>query len=211
NCDRWLELLPGGKSRISGAPYPSRRRHPGRRSAARDARHPAAQAWAQIGESLLNLQAVVPIERRHVSFRKSKVFRLQGVGAGGSDVIAKQCRRQYAQLERTIYERVLPKLSLPYPRLLGIANDEDGALCWLFMEDAGDAAYSPLDRDHRTSAAHWLGALHASTTSLASDVSLPDRGPAHYLGHLQTAKDTIRDNLNNPALDDEQRGKLERI
>ena len=73
-----------------------------------------------------------------------------------------------------------------------MANDDDGISCWLFMEDAGNEAYSPLDSKHRTMAGRWLGALHASTTLLPPDVPLPDRGPAHYLRHLRSARDTIR-------------------
>jgi ATP-binding cassette subfamily B protein len=209
-CDRWLELLPGGKT-ASRMPFSGSRRRPTRRSAARAARHPAAQAWTEAGKSLSNLRAVVAIERRHVSFRKSTVFRLKGVGPRGVDVIAKKCRREYARLEQAIYERVLPKLSLPYPRLLGMADDDDGTSCWLFLEDAGNEVYSPLDPAHRIVAGHWLGELHSSTTSLPCEVPLPDRGPEHYLRHLRVARDSIRENLSNPALDQVQRRELERI
>jgi ATP-binding cassette, subfamily B, bacterial len=210
-CDRWLELLPGGKTRLRNEPPSRARRHATRRPVAREARHPAAQAWLQMGESLSSLRAVVPIERRHVSLRKSTVYRLEGAGQRGANVIAKKCRREYALLERTVYEDVLPKLSVPYPRLLGMANDEDGSSCWLFLEDVGTEAYSPVDPKHRIVAGQWLGALHASTTSLPADVKLPDRGPAHYLGHLRSATDTIAENLNNPALDGSQRCQLQRI
>jgi aminoglycoside phosphotransferase (APT) family kinase protein len=207
-CDRWLELLPGGKTRETIEPPFGTRRHSARRSAAR---HPAARAWAQIGEGLSNMRAVTQVKRRDVSFRKSTVYRLEGAGKYGGTVIAKKCRRERGQIERTIYEHVLPKLSLPYPRLLGMANDDDGSSCWLFLEDVGNEAYSPLDRKHRILAGRWLGALHASTTSLPSDVPLPDRGPAYYLEHLQTARDLIRANLDNPALDEGQRCQLQRI
>jgi ATP-binding cassette subfamily B protein len=199
NCDRWLELLPSGM-----------RWHAARRSAARQARHPAARAWAQIGEGLSNLRAVTQVEPPEVGFPKSTIYRLEGAGECGATVIAKKCRRQRGQIERTIYELVLPKLSLPYPRFLGMANDDDGS-CWLFLEDAGDEAYSPLDPKHRVVAGHWLGALHSSTTSLPSDVPLPDRGPAYYLGHLTAARDLIRANLDNPALGKDQRCQLQRI
>lgn len=173
--------------------------------------HPAAIAWAQTGACLSNLRAVVSVERRHVSLRKSSVYRLDGAGEKGTAVIAKKCPQQYGMLERTIYERVLPNLLLPYPRLLGMAGDDDGISCWLFTEDAGNEAYSPADSTHRIVAGRWLGALHASTTALPPDVLLPDRGPTHYLRHLRSARDTIRDNLTNPALDREQRRQLQRI
>ena len=210
NCDRWLELLPGGKTRATCKPPSGVRRHAARRSAPREARHPAARAWAQIGQGLSNPRAVTQVEPPEVGFPKSTIYRLEGAGECGATVIAKKCRRQRGQIERTIYELVLPKLSLPYPRFLGMANDDDGS-CWLFLEDAGDEAYSPLDPKHRVVAGHWLGALHSSTTSLPSDVPLPDRGPAYYLGHLTAARDLIRANLDNPALDKDQRCQLQRI
>jgi ATP-binding cassette, subfamily B, bacterial len=213
-CDCWLELLPGGKTRVTSEPPSRARRHAARRPAAREARHPAAQAWSQIGESLSNLRAVVPVERRResaVNLRKSPVYRLEGAGERGANVIAKKCTRQDGQIERTIYELVLPKLSMPHPRFLGIADDSDEAYSWLFLEDAGNEAYSPLLPKHRMVAGRWLGALHASTASLPSDVPLPDRGPSHYLKHLRMARGTIRENLNNPALDEGQRCELQRI
>jgi ATP-binding cassette, subfamily B, bacterial len=210
-CDRWLELLPGGETRVTSEPPSRIRRRSARRHGALEVGHPAAKAWSGLGESVTNLRAVVPVERRHVSLRKSTVYRLEGVGDRGGNVIAKECRREYARLESTVYERVLPRLAVPYPRLLGMVDGDDEASCWLFLEDAGDEAYSPLQPEHRTSAGRWLAALHASTASLPTDVSLPDRGPAHYLTHLQLARDTIRENFTNPALDEGQRCELHRI
>jgi ATP-binding cassette subfamily B protein len=213
-CDRWLELLPGGKTRVTNQPPSGARRHAPRRKTPLEPHHPAAKAWSQIGGNLSHLRAVAPVERRHefaVNLRKSLVYRLEGAGESGADVIAKKCRREYGLLERTVYERVLPKLSVPYPRLLGMASDDDDASCWLFLDDAGNEAYSPRHPKHRIIAGRWLGALHASTASLPSDVPLPDRGPAHYLRHLRLARDTISDNLNNPALDEGQRCELQRI
>src|SRR5438093_4111269 len=149
-CDRWLELLPGGKTRETIEPPFGTRRHPARRSPTPIARHPAARAWAQIGEGLSNPRAVTQVKRRDISFRKSTVYRLEGAGECGGTVIAKKCRRERGQIERTIYEHVLPKLSLPYPRLLGMANDDYGSSCWLFLEDAGNEAYSPVARKTST-------------------------------------------------------------
>jgi ATP-binding cassette, subfamily B, bacterial len=213
-CDRWLELLPGGKTRVTSGPPPGTSRRGARRPAALEPHHPAARAWSQLGRNLSDIRAVVPVERRRessVNLRKSPVYRLEGAGERGSDVIAKKCRRDDGLLESTVYERVLTRLSVPYPRLLGMGGDDDEAFCWLFLEDAGNEVYSPLLPKHRVTAGRWLGALHASTTSLPSDVPLPDRGPAHYLRHLQLARDTILENLNNPALDRRQRHQLRGI
>jgi aminoglycoside phosphotransferase (APT) family kinase protein len=175
------------------------------------AQHPAARAWAQIGADLSDLRSVVLLERLNVNLRRSAVYRLEGIGENGAPIIAKKCRREPALLERTIYERVLANLSVPHPRFLGMTSDEDGISCWLFTEDAGDEAYSPLDPMHRAMAGRWLGALHASTMSLPSDVCLPERGPVQYLRHLQSAREAIRDNLKNPVLDEGQQRQLKRI
>ena len=175
------------------------------------AQHPAARAWTQVGGGMSDLRSVVLLDRLNVNLRKSAVYRLEGVGESGAAVIAKKCGREPALLERTIYELVLPNLSVPYPRFLGMASDEDGMSCWLFTEDAGNEAYSPLDPKHRARAGRWLGALHASTISLPSNVCLPERGPVQYLGHLRSARDAIRDNLKNPVLDEEQRRQLKQI
>jgi ATP-binding cassette subfamily B protein len=214
-CDTWLELLPGGKARPANQP-PSRarRRHAARPKTKLEAHHPAAKAWSQIGGKLSQIRSVAPVERRResaVNLRKSPVYRLESAGERGANVIAKKCTRKDGQIERTIYELVLPNLPVPYPRFLGIADDPDDAFCWLFLEDAGNQAYSPLHSEHRIIAGRWLGALHASTASLPSGVPLPDRGPPYYLGHLRLARDAIRRNLENPALDKGQRCDLQRI
>jgi ATP-binding cassette subfamily B protein len=209
-CDRWLELLPGGKTRETRE-RPSRSRGDAVRSGfAFDADHPAARAWAQIGGNLSYLRAVAAVERPAGS-RKSSVYRLQGVGEGGTCVIAKNCRRQYGQIERTIYEQVLPDLPVSYPRFLGTTDDDDGVSCWLFTEDAGEEAYLPGYLPHRIMAGRWLGALHASAAALSSIDHLPDGGPAHYLQRLRSARDTILVNLENPALDQGQSRQLQRI
>ena len=175
------------------------------------AEHPAARAWTRIGGGLSGLRAVIPVARRQVSLRKSSAYRLSGVGEDGASVIAKKCPLRYGLLERTIYERVLTNIPLPHPQFYGMASDDDEISCWLFIEDVGNQEYSLHAPTHRTIAGRWLGILHPSTTSLPSDLPLPDRGHAYYLGHLRSALANIRDNLNNPALNDKQRRHLKEI
>ena len=174
------------------------------------ANHPAVVAWRRLGTGMPKVQAVAGVER-HPRVPKSSVYRLHVVGESGAAVIAKQCERQYGEIERTIYELVLPHLPVSYPRFLGMAEDDDGLSCWLFIEDAGDEAYSPNISQHRTMAGRWLAAMHSSATLLPSLSHLPDRSPTHYLRHLRSAKDSIRENLHNPALNKEQQRHLQRI
>jgi len=173
--------------------------------------HPALAAWRRLGLDAANVRAIVPIDRRHVSLRKSTAYRLEGVAENSASIVVKRCYRVYGQIERTIYELFLPNLSVPYPRFYGMADDDDGISCWLFIEDAGNDAYSPLISEHRTRAGRWLGAMHASAASLPSLKHLPDRGHWHYLRHLRSARDTIHENRDNPALDREQQRELQRI
>jgi hypothetical protein len=157
--------------------------------------HPAVNAWRH-----LLPRRVMPewIEILHVK-EKSAVYRLAGVGLRSADVIAKRCLLTTALVERTIYEDILPHLPITALHYYGFVaeNDQFG---WLFLEDAGRERFSPLLEDHRTLAARWLGCMHTAAAHVASAAQLPDRGPEHYLEHLRSARRTILNNLNNPAL-----------
>jgi len=175
------------------------------------AQHPAAVAWRQLGVGPAHPRAVVRVEKGPGRSRKSAVFRLEGAGDNGTAVMAKRCNRRDADIERTIYEQILPHLPLSTPWFFGMAAGDDETSSWLFMEDVGDEAYSPRHFAHRTIAGQWLGTLHASAMSLPPNIPLPDRGSAHYLEHLRSARDTIEANLENSALDRAQRHRLRGI
>src|SRR5947208_5366998 len=96
--------------------------------------HPAVQAWRR-----LNPARVVPERITPAKFKANKtrshltVYRLQGVGPEGEAVIAKRCDRGEGLVERTVYERVLPHVSLPGPHFYGAVEDHD--VCWLFIRE----------------------------------------------------------------------------
>ena len=117
--------------------------------------------------------------------RKSEIYRLEGCAPGGESVIAKRCKRSTAELESTIYEDVLPGLPITSLRYHGMV-DEGEEQCWIFLEDAGDERYSPLIPEHRRLAARWLAALHGTAPEIPQASRLPDRGPGHYLTHLES-------------------------
>ena len=77
--------------------------------------HPAVEAWNKFRrEQIIPKQVVILKERNNNPWiGKSAVYRLEGVGEKGENVIAKRCSPNSAKITRYIYEEVLPHLSLP--------------------------------------------------------------------------------------------------
>src|SRR6266576_38319 len=166
--------------------------------------HPAVQAWRQ-----LDPEGVLPDRITPAKFKPNKprpnlaVYRLEGVGADGAAVIAKRCTRSGGQVERTIYERILPHVPLPGPRYYGTvpASPEDSAEdgCWLFIGEIQGEKYNRLSPDHRAAAARWLGILHTEAQAAAAQAGLPEAGPSRYRAAMRATRDLIRDQVDNPA------------
>lgn len=157
--------------------------------------HPAVEAWAALGYPPVRPNRIIQLNDQP----KSKVCRLQGIGPPGS-LIAKRCLQDTAQFERSLYEEIFPHLPVSTLQYFGFVDEPDSEFSWLFLEDAGEAAYSPLNREHSRLALQWLSRMHTSAELLAAVARLPDRGPSHYLEHLRSGSDRIRQNLANPLL-----------
>jgi len=170
-------------------------------------KHPAVEAWAKLLPERVEPTGIETLQKK----RKGSVYRLEGVGPGGSDVIAKRSSPERLLTERTIYERVLPALPVATVRYYGFVEEPDEGCCWLFIESAGGAGYSSLTEEHCALAGRWLGLLHTSASCVAPTASLPDRGPGYYSEQLQSACDTILRNLSNPALNTDDLAVLEAI
>jgi hypothetical protein len=164
--------------------------------------HPAVLAWADLRTGCPKPDAVVILKEhpRQPWKRKSAVYRLEGVGPNGSDVLAKRCRLTTAALERTIYEKILPSTRVPALHYYGAVEEPNGEYCWLFLEYIQGQGYSSENDEHRTAAARWLGQLHASTLRIGQAASLPDRGPKHYLRHLESGHDHLEQIVGDPAV-----------
>src|SRR6266567_2191350 len=166
--------------------------------------HPAVQAWCQ-----LNPDHVVPDRITPAKFKPNKprpnlaVYRLEGVGADGAAVIAKRCTRGGGQIERTVYERILPHVPLAGPRYYGTVPEspedsaEDG--CWLFIGEIQGEKYNRLSPDHRAAAARWLGILHTEAQAAAAQAGLPEAGPSRYREQMRATRDLILAQVDNPA------------
>ena len=169
--------------------------------------HPAVRAWRQLYPDAEPLR-ITPLKVRR---RKSTIYRLEGAGPAGSAVVAKRSQRAYALIERTVYEEILPGLSLPSLRYYGFLEDSEVDRCWLFLEDATGAAYSRLLAADRAQAARWLGLLHTQAVEAAAKAQLPDGGPGRYREFLRSASEEIRQHLGNPVLNPDDVAVLEEV
>jgi len=152
---------------------------------------------------------VVPDRITPAKFKPNKprpnltVYRLEGVGVDSAAVIAKRCTQGGGQIERTVYERILPHVPLAGPRYYGTVSGahEDHAedVCWLFIGEIQGEKYDMLRPDHRAAAARWLGILHTEAQSAADQAGLPDGGPSRYRDQMRATRDLIRAQVDNPA------------
>jgi len=168
--------------------------------------HPAVAAWREIAPEAPEPESIEVLRQG----RKSATYRLTGAGPGGAPVIAQRSRGSKGQIERTVYERILPHLPVTAPAYLGSRKDTPEYL-WLFLEDVGDERCSKTDPEHRALAARWLGLMHTSAKGVAAARDLPDGGPRRYLDHLRASRDAIVANLRNPALAPDDATLLERL
>ena len=145
--------------------------------------HPAVLAWNSLRRLSVEPSEIVVLKKRI----KSTVYRLPDVGPGGSAIIAKYCRRPIALHERIVYEELLRKLPVAAPQFYGIVCG-DSEYDWLFLECLHGEKYSLQSAEHSRLAAEWLGLLHTSSAVVAEVLPLPNRGPHHYLRHVQSAR-----------------------
>ena len=66
--------------------------------------------------------------------KKSTVCRLRGPGDAGFPVIAKRARTRSAQVERTLHERILPRLAVARLAWHGMVDEEPEGCSWLFLD-----------------------------------------------------------------------------
>lgn len=157
------------------------------------------RAWTGLGQ---------PAPRRVEILRwkqKSVIYRLAGVGSGGSDVIGKSCHQHVAALEHRIYADVLPQMGMESLGYYGFADGRSDAerdlagaeaatprhLSWIFLEDARGEKFEPGNPKHRELATRWLSRLHTASSVLTEE--LPQCGTDHYF------RASERSTTNHPA------------
>jgi hypothetical protein len=139
--------------------------------------------------------------------KKSAACRLLGPEGAGFPLIAKKARKRTAEVERILHECILPRLPVDSLAWHGLV-DAEGEFCWFFMEDAGEAVFTPGVPEHRALAARWLAALHTAAEGVAAVAGLPDRGAADSLRRLQQGRERILRGGGNPLLSPANREAL---
>ena len=157
--------------------------------------HPAVAAWRGIAPAAPDPERIEVLCERH----KSTTYRLVGATPDGSTIIAQRSQTVKAEIERAVYEQILPQLPIRTARYYG-SRTESPEWAWLFLEDVGDEPYSATDSAHVALAARWMGAMHTAGAAIPAARSLPDAGPARYLDHLRVGREAVRACLTNPAL-----------
>jgi Ser/Thr protein kinase RdoA (MazF antagonist) len=138
---------------------------------------------------------------------KSAVYRLHAVGPGGT-VIAKWTNaRGVAEIALTMQQQVLARLDGPYLRVLGVAQEPDGA--WLFLEDGGDLILDPERASDLTLAIRWLAGLHAA--EIARPAGMPDRELTTYRETLTQTCVAFPRVLEHSGLGASERETIERL
>lgn len=155
--------------------------------------HPATRAWLQLGAGRSTPTSVTVLRANG----KTAAYRLDGIGPHGAALVAKRSRRASGAVERLVYEELLSCLTAGTLRYHGSVEESDA--CWLFLEEAVGDPFSALVEEHRRLAARWLALLHTSAARAAHRPLLRDRGPAHYLGVLRSARRAIAESLDNPS------------
>ena len=161
--------------------------------------HPAVQAWLQIQSDSWEPSSLELLQGR----RYSTVYRLNHVRQDGARVIAKRCRTAPARIERAIYEELLPLTGMPALHCYGLLEEPEGEFCWLFLEDAAGARYSPQLPHNRALAGRWLAKTQLAAMSAGLRSCFPDRGLGHYLRLLQACRAMLLHHLDGSAMSTE--------
>lgn len=172
--------------------------------------HPAVRAWSILQCEPARPLGVQILKFPRGEFDKACTFRITGIGPARTSIIAKLSRSHVARVECLIYRDILPHLPMPRLEFYGTIPSEVQGLDWVFVEDAGETKYTRDDPEDRRLATRWIAALHTSAASVPELEELPDRGPAHYLEHLRSARRRITASRFNAALDHDQHSVLNR-
>lgn len=157
---------------------------------------PAFQAWRRSGLG----PDPIRVELLKESW-KTLACRLVGCGPAGTDVVATRRATETTLVERTVYGDVLPGMSAPHLRLLGVTDDRELDATWMFLEDGGEAIPDLSDPLHRALAGRWLGRLHVALMGRSFADALPDRSPEYVHGLLQASRAALLTGLSNEHLD----------
>lgn len=145
----------------------------------------AIDAWLTLSGERISRDEIQPLRAN----RDTVVYRFLSTQG---PIVAKRCPLATSTVEQTVYEHLLPELSLPSLHYHGSSVESAGEFSWLFVEDAGGEEFDPRCESHRSAAAEWLADLHCSVERQAACDSLPSRRPDHYRELLAQVLDMLR-------------------
>ena len=166
---------------------------------------PAVQAWLRLRPGSSEPSGITLLKNT----LRSTVCRIEGVGPGGSGIVAKRCPRAEGELEAFIYREVLDRLSIEAVRCYGFFEEGSGEYGWLFLEDGGIKRVADKGESFPIAFAHWLALLHGSASHLPIRGRLPHRGPGWYLETLRAARLGFCQSLAERNLADLDRSAIE--
>jgi len=169
--------------------------------------HPALQAWRRVSAGSAQACSIEVLKRK----RQFAVYRVNGVGPGRASIIAKRCRQATSDVERVIYDDLLPRLPLPSLRCYGSVREDDGQLCWLFLEDAGSSPYRAVDPYDRVLAGWWLGEMHVAPVPGEVRNQLPGRDVGYYRQVIHRCRLRLLEHLANTPLSAEHTRLFRRL
>lgn len=168
--------------------------------------HAAVRAWERLGAVGAAPQRLTVLKPEN---KRSAVYRMESGERSARPIIAKRGRAERLMVELLIYQEVLANLPLRTLQCFGSIADEDPDFAWLFLEDAGETRFSPVDAEHRAFAARWFCALHQCVEPRAYvKALLPGRESGHYRSILSLSQNVIRAAMDNPALTPDDRTLL---
>src|SRR5260370_42535091 len=143
------------------------------------ARHPATRAWCKLTKHEVVPERVEVIqEAARGTNDQPSVYRLTGIGPGGTNVIAKRCNSAAACIEWSTYQNVLSQLPVSVVGYYGLIADVDQQFFSLLLADAGEDPCLVADVEHRILVGGCLRAMNVSAQKLAAGARVTDRGPS---------------------------------
>lgn len=171
--------------------------------------HRAVRAWRTLAGERAKCHRIQTLTGEG---HERAVYRLVGVGHGGSDLVAKRSLSSAAAVEWLMYAEVLPQMPIRGLQCYGrVVDDEDHRYCWLFLEDAGDEGFVMERAEHRTLALTWLGSIHSAALQVRTATSLPKREANSYRELLRLSRQMTVRALEHPALLADELGTLRHV
>lgn len=160
------------------------------------AEHPAVRAWARVSSNKRLPSLVLPVEESG----KASIYRLVGIHGDKTSIIAKRSHFSTIEIERTMYEEILPRLPVSSLRYYGSVADSDSELSWLFIEDIGRLLQPKSLLNYQCEITQWLATFHTTSSNIVPPVDFPRKDTTFFLQRLQLTRNQFLERLTHDDL-----------